>query len=215
MEAQAIRDLVFGRQRWVWMTVLGDVKMISIHTDKWLRGKEGFCVDQNNNHPLEVTAKVCDFFSVDSKSWNENKVRSTFNEDDSTVILTTRIPQNSTKDRIAWVHSNDGQYMVKSGYQQWHLSHIGEAWVQQSNGWSRIWHLSIPCKIKIFIWRFCRNNILIRNLVRGKGVQVPVGCAIGEVEHLLHLFFDCRFADKCWRRVGLLYDMWEVENGSD
>lgn len=34
----------------------------------------------------------------------------------------------------------------------------------------------------------------------------------GDVEHLLHLFFDCRFAEACWQKAGLSYDMWEVES---
>lgn len=31
-----------------------------------------------------------------------------------------------------------------------------------------------------------------------------------DVEHLLHMFFDCDFARSCWQAVGLSYDMSEV-----
>lgn len=37
---------------------------------------------------------------------------------------------------------------------------------------------------------------------------------VGDVEHLLYLLFDYRFADLCWRKVALQYDMWNVENAS-
>ena len=37
----------------------------------------------------------------------------------------------------------------------------------------------------------------------------------GDVEHLLHLFFDCNFAKECWQFMGLPLDMWETENACD
>ena len=89
--------------------------------------------------------------------------------------------------------------------------------VQNSKGWSKIWSLKIPHRMRIFIWRFCRNNISVRYLIRGKGITVPISCpmCIRDVEHLLHLFFDCNFAQECWQFMGLSFDMREVENASD
>lgn len=123
----------------------------------------------------------------------------------------------STSDRIAWVHSSNGQYSLKSGYHYWHSQHRGEAALQQSNGWGKIWRLNIPYKIRTFLWRLCRNNVPVRNLLRVKGIHVPISCVMctGEVEHLFHLFFDCEFAKCCWKGVGLMYDMWEVESAPE
>lgn len=198
--------------RWV----LGDGHTINISSDRWLRGKEEVITDQ-----LSTTggrsAKVCDFFSEDRKSWNEAKVRVHFNTEDAQAILDTRIPQVCTKDRIAWLHSPNGQYTVKTGYQQWHKNHIGDLGLQHSKGWNKIWNMKVPHKIKFFLWRICRNNLPIRILLRWRGVGVPIACAqcVGEVEHLLHLFFDCQFARDCWQKVGLNYTMWEVDNAPD
>lgn len=36
-----------------------------------------------------------------------------------------------------------------------------------------------------------------------------------DVEHLLHLFFDCTFAKQCWDKVGLSLDMWSVESAPE
>lgn len=36
-----------------------------------------------------------------------------------------------------------------------------------------------------------------------------------DIEHLLHVFFDCRFAAACWQHVGLVYDMRTVEYALD
>lgn len=81
-------------------------------------------------------------------------------------------------------------------------NNVGDIGLEHSKGWSRIWNLQIPHKIKYFLWRFCRKNLPVRNLLRGRSVVVPIVCAqcVGKIEHLLHLFFDCRFAQECWQK---------------
>ena len=81
--------------RWV----LGDGRSINIQVDRWLRGKENFCVDTGGLCSPE--SKVCDFFLTGRKEWDECKIRSMFNSSDAEAILATRIPQSSTQDRIA------------------------------------------------------------------------------------------------------------------
>lgn len=77
--------------------------------------------------------------------------------------------------------------------------------------------MEIPHKLKNFLWRFYNNNILVRILLRGKGVQTPIVCPMcnRDVEHVLHLFFDCEFARRCWQYVNLIFDMQEVEFATD
>lgn len=89
--------------------------------------------------------------------------------------------------------------------------------IHLSEGWSKICALQIPHKIRIFLWRFCRNTMPVRYLIRGRGIVVPIYCPMctGDVEHLLHLFFDCDFAKACWQNVGLNFDMWSVENAAE
>lgn len=50
-----------------------------------------------------------------------------------------------------------------------------------------------------------------------KGVRVPISCTMctGDIEHLLHLFFDCSFAKSCWQYMGLQYDMRTVESAPE
>lgn len=198
--------------RWV----LGDGQSINISADRWLRGKQVFRIDQHNG-VVNRNLKVCDFFLEDKKNWDVSKVTLNFNQIDAAAIINTRIPQNCTTDRVAWIHSSNGQYTTKMRYQQWHKNHVGDFGVQQSRGWNRIWSLEVPHKLKIFLWRICHNNIPVRNILRSKDVQVLIGCimCVGDVEHLLHLFFNCNFAQECWSRVGLVYDMMDVDSAPD
>lgn len=54
----------------------------------------------------------------------------------------------------------------------------------------------------------------MRIRLKNKGVSVLIICPVChmDVEHLLHLFFDCPFANNCWSTVNMNYDMKEVES---
>lgn len=157
---------------------------------------------------------VSSLFYPGTKLWDVRRVRQLFSVADANAILATCVPQRSVNDRIAWTRSCDGFYSVKSGYQLWHYQFVGNANVIQSKGWSRIWRLQVPHKVKIFIWRFCRNNVPVRNRLKSKAVSVPILCPMcnSDVEHLLHIFFDCPFASNCWQVVGSQYDMLVVDS---
>lgn len=71
-----------------------------------------------------------------------------------------------------------------------------------------------PIKVKNFIWRLCRNNVPVRKVLRSRGVQTPIMCLMcgDDVEHLLHLFLDCSFAQECWGLMGLSFDVLSIED---
>ncbi|XP_074326797.1 uncharacterized protein LOC141664743 [Apium graveolens] len=89
--------------------------------------------------------------------------------------------------------------------------------VQQSKGWNVIWKLEIPHKIRVFLWRFCRNTLPVRNLLRGRGVPTPIICNMctGEIEHLRNLFFECPFAKSWGQQVGINVVDWDIESSHD
>lgn len=62
-----------------------------------------------------------------------------------------------------------------------------------------------------------KNNIPVSNLLKDKGVRIPIICPMctRDIEHVMHLFFDCDFASKCWQKVGLSYDVSAVECAAD
>ena len=98
---------------------------------------------------------------------------------------------------------------VKMGYQLWHAQHVDTGDVTQSNGWKKLWKLDVPHKVKVFMWRFRRNNVLVKSRLSTKGVRLPLDCPMcnSAVEDLLHVFFSCPFALACWQYVGMVVDM--------
>lgn len=104
-------------------------------------------------------------------------------------------------------------YNVKSGYQAWVAGRTNNVIQADSMGWNNIRRLHVPYKLRTFLWRFCNNTVPVRNILRSRGVRLPISCPMCDVdvEHLLHIFFDCSFAVQCWQIVNLFHDMHAVE----
>lgn len=132
---------------------------------------------------------VSEFIISDAHIWDIPKVTDFFHEEDARLILATRIPLGAVSDRIAWPRASDGNYSVKTGYQHWCENNLHSATIRQVNGWSKLWRLNVPHKVKVFLWRFCRNNIPVRNKLRTKGVHNPITCP--------HVYFRHRTLTTC------------------
>ena len=101
-----------------------------------------------------------------------------------------------------WLHSKDGEYIVKSGY------HIArgllarqEAGMEECSRevygslvWTHLWKLHIPNKIKVFRWRACQNvlptreNLTRRRVIKDDGCE----CCKGNSESVLHVLWQWR-----------------------
>lgn len=132
------------------------------------------------------------------------KVNNLFSNCDAKAILAIPIPKNQDSDRIAQTDTVNGKCTVKSGYSFWHKHYSECRQVSIHKGWAKLWNLEVPNKVKVFLWRLCKNNVPVRNLLRGRGVQTTIICPMcgSDVEHLLHIFLDCNFA----KNVG---EFWE------
>lgn len=194
--------------------VVGNGRDITVATDPWITGKDGFMVDAGSN--IDSDMKVANLFDQNSAGWDRVKVEELFSERDAEAILRIRIPRVSTDDRVSWVHNKNGQYSVKSGYRMWQEINTQQLPHADSSGWRKIWKMQIPTKVKYFLWRFCRNNIPVRATLQRRHITVPLTCPMcnTDEEHLFHVFFDCEFASQCWQYAGLSFNFWEVEDVS-
>ena len=117
---------------------------------------------------------------------------------------------------MTWTFTNNGKYSVKSRYRFWHDQYSGIR-EQCSNGWTKLWRLEVPHKVRVLLWRVGRNNVPVRYMLRGRGVQTTIVCpmCMNDVEHLFHIFHDCSFAKECWRIVQLNFDDSTAETCSE
>ena len=102
-------------------------------------------------------------------------------------------------------------YIVKSGYQflveeqknsdadglqfgQADLFPLGQA------EWKKIWSLSIPNKVRNFVWRACKNSIIVKtNLVRRKVLSEDIydHCHLS-YEDTMHALWNCPCLSLVW-----------------
>ncbi|XP_074347514.1 uncharacterized protein LOC141686355 [Apium graveolens] len=189
----------------------------SIMNAFWLRSLDDFCVNSIITSDLAKQSKAREFFKENRREWDVEKVNLHFSSEDAATIVNTRILQGCTSDMISWVHTSNGQYTVKSTYFQWSKSQSTGEGTSISVGLKRLWRLPIPHKIRVFLWRLCRNTISVRNRLREKGVPVTISCpmCVGEVEHLRHIFFECSFSKECWQLVGMNFEAHDMEYVSE
>lgn len=163
-----------------------------------MKGKSDFCVEDSHLNVVRNDS-VCSYFCSNSKVWDVNKVQQDFHYDDAQLICQTGIPQEEVNDRVAWVSTITGGYIVKSGYQFWANSNMKLKNVPESKEWSKLWNIRLSHKVKTFLWHFCQNNVPVQKLLRSRGVALPITCSMCEndIEHLLHIFFDCGLVVEC------------------
>lgn len=161
--------------------------------------------------------KVVNYIEPGSKRWSVQLVTENFLPGDVKAILAIPIPHHTVKDKLVLADSNSGIYTAKEGYKFWKKQSAVVLQVTQSQGWKKIWHMLIPHKTKIFVWRFCGNTIPVRSRLSAKGIHLPITCPMCnvDVDHLLHVFLDCTFAKQCWHYMGFDFDMSSVEYAPD
>lgn len=83
------------------------------------------------------------------------------------------------QDKFVWHFINNRIYSVRSGYNHFVVRNLIEA-SPSSNimeaVWKNLWNLSIPRKIKIFIWRAIHNIIPTNLNLHNRGMDIPQEC---------------------------------------
>lgn len=112
------------------------------------------------------------------------------------------IPLSSfdTPDTRVWSVSDDGMFRVKDAYT---LALNSYSQASSSTGadplWQKLWHLNIPPKAKLFLWR-ASWNILPHGINLKKKRIENVGLCIrcGQPEDNSHVLFECQWAKHVW-----------------
>ncbi|XP_010684219.1 putative ribonuclease H protein At1g65750 [Beta vulgaris subsp. vulgaris] len=150
--------------------------------------------------------------------WNLNMLQDLFLPWEVEAIMTIPIARNVGEDKWAWNWTNHGGFTVKSAYYQAMEAKKTQATsTSKSVGgsiWKRLWHSSLPTKIKNFGWRVLHNGIAVKAnlLYRGMGEdrRCPV-CGEGD-ETIKHALTLCRDARSIWRLSPLRMEIQEMED---
>ncbi|KAF7835780.1 ribonuclease H [Senna tora] len=142
---------------------------------------------------------VANLVDTNTRAWNHQLVNQLFAPHIARDILQIPLSVSDFDDRLSWKFSTSGEYKVSEGYH--FLSDAG----RQNNPsdffpWKFLWSLSIPSRVKNFVWRIL--NDALPNLTNLKRHHMPVEeiCYLcqQESESLDHIFITCPFARAIW-----------------
>ncbi|KAK6144475.1 hypothetical protein DH2020_021295 [Rehmannia glutinosa] len=138
-------------------------------------------------------------------AWDRDTVHHLFSQSEARSIISIPLSMNRKEDKLTWHFTKDGRYSVKSGYKVAKTLKENELRSPASSGnktglWKWLWALSIPNKVKIFLWR-CLYGILptkgalIRKGVSIEGVCTRCGMMVESNEHAVR---DCMWMEHYW-----------------
>lgn len=75
--------------------------------------------------------------------------------------------------------------------------------------WKKIWALSMPGKVKTFVWKALHGAIPVKSTLTNRHIGTNNQCPIchGHPEDLKHLLFDCAPAQEMWKSLQLEHEI--------
>ncbi|KAH6763321.1 hypothetical protein C2S52_020754 [Perilla frutescens var. hirtella] len=198
-----------------WCTVLRSVRYNELnefftpgdkaHLDRWIPNRHFYRIPTFGEEHSNLFT-VHDLFNEDGVSWNINLIKSIYPEEIAHDILLISICDSGSQDCIMWNHTKSGTYSVRSGY--WVAMSLKDASTSKassssynSTDWRWFWKLSIPPRIKIFIWKCMRGVLPTNTNLAKKGIVLDhtcVRCSLSE-ESPEHAPRDCPWVNFFWK----------------
>ncbi|CAN1135828.1 Putative ribonuclease H protein At1g65750 [Linum perenne] len=149
--------------------------------------------------------KVCDIFIPGYLEWDREMIEILFEPRDVLEILSVPLGVGGDRDKLIWHYEVKGNYSVRSAYRVLMDSVNPRPELAVQGAWSQIWSMTVPPRIKNFMWRLARAVIPIRAALHRRHIAVPGACGIcgSATEDFNHLFFDCQYAEDCWEHASL------------
>lgn len=133
---------------------VGNRELINARKDRWIPKLKAGRIASNVSY--DSNAQVKDLIN-DGAVWNVEKLKNIALPFKVQAIQSVHIGGPNQKDSRFWQPEKNGSYSAKTGY--WIGMESDENNTSNSSCstkyslWSKIWSLSIPSKIKIFIWK--------------------------------------------------------------
>ncbi|CAN1824958.1 Putative ribonuclease H protein At1g65750 [Linum perenne] len=183
---------------------VGDGTSIRVWEDQWLRNDNNLCITTDKDDTLDGL-KVCDLLIPGLLEWDRELVETLFDQRDVLEIFNVPIGVGGARDKLIWHFDSKGNYSVRSAYRVLMESINSRPDLVVHGAWSQLWDLSVPPRIKNFMWRLVREVIPTRAALRRRHIAVPQGCGVcgSNPEDYNHLFFNCSYAIDCWNSAGL------------
>lgn len=155
---------------------MGEGSQINIWTDPWL--PRAITRRPMTPRGTSLLTRVEELIGPLTGTWDEQLVNDTFWQEDAELILSIPI-SDGTYDWPAWHYDSKGRFSVRSAYnlavqKREREVGCGTAVTCSSSSntgfkWQKIWHLKIPNKAKMFLWRLAHNSLPVRKNLKRRG----------------------------------------------
>ncbi|XP_075645257.1 uncharacterized protein LOC142616260 [Castanea sativa] len=137
----------------------GDLEVILQLLQLWLlRDEPAKVISPSNN--VTVKWAVSMLMDPGGAGWNEHLVDAMFLPFEAQLIKGIPICITSQANCVLWIKCRTGSCSIRSGYQllceaKAAGAPLGSTVEGVKKFWKSIWHLKVPNKVKVFLWRAC------------------------------------------------------------
>ena len=145
---------------------------------------------------VEQYKRVADYW-VQDMGWNWAVLRNLLPTEILNMFAAFVLrPRSTQQDSLCWGLSTNGLFSVKTAYLSQRLATVGS----DSRVWKVIWKLSVPQRIRSFLWMVNHERVMCNVERVRRGFTSDSLCPIchQEEESLVHLFRDCTAASQIW-----------------
>lgn len=149
------RDIV--ERGMIWR--VGNGKRTKVYEDRWVAGLHGCRLTNRGAGEQEMAVES---LIRDGNRWDDAKPESMFLTHEVEAIRNTPIREHGDEDEIRWRFESKGLFSVKSAYllEMGYYEENPNTCGGDKKSWSKlVWALSIPPKVRIFMWRAFSNLI--------------------------------------------------------
>lgn len=184
------RDILRKGGRWI----VGNGESRDVEADNWLASG---AKERLRNEGVDI--RVRELIDQNQKGWDIRKVREIIDPSSVLQVLQTPLRWTDGNDVLIWPHSKSGEYTVKSGYhiirgmEQTDANTASTSFDIDKRTWKIIWHLNVPQKIKVFLWKAMHGILDVRDNLARKRIVSSGRCPLcgQENETVEHALLFC------------------------
>jgi|UniRef100_A0A2N9HI72 hypothetical protein len=182
---------------------IGNGTQVNIWRDKWISPTNpSKSVSQRQILPANAT--VSDLIDHETRQWNSSLIDSIFWPCEAAQIKAIPLRLHHP-DILVWTGTPNGRFTTRSAYM---LQLEEKTQIQGSSSdksrlhafWKALWRVTVPSKIKTFMWRACTSILPTKTNLFRRGVVHSYYCPVcnDHAETVLHSLWDCEYAQTAW-----------------
>lgn len=206
------RDLVVDGSRWL----VGEGKEVRFWKDSWVPNLPGGCIYSVPTTEEVAKSRVSEW-RMESGEWDVTKMNVHLTVEEIEAIKKVPLMRNAQCDILAWNHTKNGEFLVRSTYHraiQRRFGGVGSSTGADQWLWRKVWRANVPPKVKNLVWRVVRDGLPRKVKLASRGLQIDSRCPrCGEgYETSTHMFLLCREARFLWQLSPLRIDPYEWDH---